>query len=64
MTLSHESDVDPMVAALHRRGYDVAVSQDTQSSLLHLNVGPFASTKDAEKMRQRLLQDGYDATIK
>lgn len=64
MTLSHESDAEAMVAALHRRGYNVAVNQDTQSSLLHLDIGPFANTKDAETMRQRLLLDGYDATIK
>jgi pilus assembly protein CpaC len=64
MTLSHESDAEAMVAALNRRGYNVAVSHNTQDSLLHLNVGPFANTKDAETMRQRLLVDGYDATIK
>lgn len=64
MTLSHESDAEAMVAALNRRGYNIAVSHDTQDSLLHLDVGPFANTKDAEKMRQRLLVDGYDATIK
>jgi pilus assembly protein CpaC len=64
MALSHESDAEAMVAALKRRGYNVAVSHDTEDSLLHLDVGPFANTKDAEMMRQRLLLDGYDATIK
>jgi len=64
MTLSHEADAEAMVAALNRRGYNVAVSHDTQNSLLHLDIGPFANTKDAETMRQRLLVDGYDATIK
>jgi pilus assembly protein CpaC len=64
MTLSHESDAEAMVAALNRRGYNVAVSHNTQDSLLHLDVGPFSNTTDAEKMRQRLLLDGYDATIK
>jgi pilus assembly protein CpaC len=64
MALSHEADAEAMVAALHRRGYNVAVTHDTQSSLLHLDIGPFSNTKDAEIMRQRLLLDGYDATIK
>jgi pilus assembly protein CpaC len=64
MTVSHESDAEAMVAALNRRGYNVAVSHDAQTSLLHLDIGPFANTKDAETMRQRLLLDGYDATIK
>ncbi len=64
MTVSHESDAEAMVAALNRRGYNVAVSHDAQTSLLHLDIGPFANTKDAETMRQRLLLDGYDAAIK
>jgi pilus assembly protein CpaC len=64
MALSHESDAEAMVAALSRRGYKVAVNHDPDNSLLHLDIGPFATTKDAETMRQRLLLDGYDATIK
>ena len=64
MALSHESDVEPMVAALKRHGYDIAVNHEPQDSLMHLNVGPFANKKDAESMRQRLVLDGYNATIK
>ena len=64
MALSHESDAEIMVAALNRHGYTVAVRHDPQDSLLHLDVGPFVDQKDAESMRQRLLADGYNATIK
>jgi pilus assembly protein CpaC len=64
MALSHESDAEAMVAALNRHGYSVAVRHDPQDSLLHLDLGPFANQKDAETMRQRLLADGYNATIK
>jgi len=64
MALSHESDAEAMIAALNRRGYKVAVSHDPANSLLHLDIGPFATSKDAETMRQQLLLDGYDATIK
>jgi hypothetical protein len=64
MTLSHEADADAMVDALKRRGYDVAVNRDPKDSLLHLDVGPFTSVSDAETMRQRLLQDGYNAVVK
>ena len=63
MTLSHESDADAMVAALKRHGYDVAVNQSPADLLLHLDVGPFATRNDAETMRQRLLLDGYNATL-
>jgi pilus assembly protein CpaC len=64
MALSHESDADAMVAALKRHGYDVAVNRDPADQLLHLDVGPFANKQEAELMRQRLLRDGYNATIK
>jgi Flp pilus assembly secretin CpaC len=64
MALSHESDAEAMVAALNRHGYNVAVNHDGKDSLLHLDVGPFGSAKDAETMRQRLLLDGYNPTIK
>jgi pilus assembly protein CpaC len=64
MALSHESDADAMVAALSRHGYQVAVLHEPQDSLIHLDVGPFATNKDAEAMRQKLLLDGYNATIK
>jgi pilus assembly protein CpaC len=64
MALSHESDAEAMVAALNRHGYNVAVNHEAKDSLLHLDVGPFGSAKDAETMRQRLLMDGYNPTIK
>jgi hypothetical protein len=64
MALSHESDAEAMVAALNRHGYQVAVRHEPEDSLLHLDVGPFTNQKDAETMRQRLLADGYNATIK
>jgi len=64
MALSHESDADVMVAALKRRGYNVAVVHTPTDALLHLDVGPFASKSDAEAMRRRLVLDGYNATMK
>lgn len=64
VALSHESDADAMVAALQRRGYNVAANHDPSDSLVHLDVGPFTNKRDAETMRMRLLQDGYNATIK
>jgi cell division septation protein DedD len=64
MALSHESDAEAMVAALDRHGYRVAVRHEAQDALLHLDVGPFANEKDAEVVQQRLIADGYNATIK
>jgi pilus assembly protein CpaC len=64
MALSNNSDADAMVAALRRHGYNVAVTHEPQDSLLHLEVGPFADNSAAQAMRQRLLLEGYNATVK
>ena len=32
--------------------------------MLHLEVGPFADDSAAQAMRQRLLLEGYNATVK
>jgi cell division septation protein DedD len=64
MTVSHQADAEAMVSALNRRGYNVTVDHDPKTSLLHLDIGPFNNAEEAEKMRQRLLADGYDAIIK
>jgi pilus assembly protein CpaC len=63
MAISHKEDADSIVSALKRKGFDVAVHQYPQDSLLHLQVGPFTSRMDAEAVRQRLVVEGYNATI-
>jgi DedD protein len=62
--VSHQEDADTLVNALKRRGYSVVVRHETQDKLLHIQIGPLASKKDAEAMRQRLLSDGYNAIVK
>ena len=62
--VSHQEDADLLIAALKRKGYSVAARTEPQDKLVHIQVGPFASKKDAEAMRQRLLADGYNAILK
>jgi pilus assembly protein CpaC len=64
MALSSKEDAELMAVALKRQGYDVAINHDPVDALLHLEVGPFSSKTDAEAVRQRLLLDGYNATIR
>lgn len=64
MALSHDSDADAMLEALRRQGYQPTVNRAQQDSLLHIDVGPFPTRSDAEIVRQRLLRDGYDASIR
>jgi len=62
--VSHQEDADILLTALKRRGYNVAIRQEPQDKLLHVQIGPFATKKDAEAMRQKLLTDGYNAIVK
>jgi DedD protein len=62
--VSHQEDADILAAALKRRGYSVTIRQVPQDKLLHVQVGPFATKKDADAMRQRLQADGYNAIVK
>ena len=62
--VSHKEDADVLLSALKRRGYSVFTRSGDGDKLIHVQVGPFASKKDAEAMRQKLLGDGYNAILK
>ena len=62
--VSHQEDADLLVTTLKRRGYNVAIHTEPQDKLLHVQVGPFASHKEADAMRQKLLADGFNAIVK
>lgn len=62
--VSHQEDADILVNALKRKGYTVAVRHEPQDKLLHIQLGPFPTRKDADAMRQRLIADGYNAIVK
>lgn len=62
--VSHPEDADVLTAALRRRGYSVVKKQDPGDRLIHVQVGPFPSRKEAEAMKQKLMNDGYNAIIK
>jgi DedD protein len=61
--VSHPGDAEVLVSALRRRGYAVAVYRDPVDTLMHVQLGPFATHNDAAAMRQKLLNDGYNAII-
>jgi cell division septation protein DedD len=62
--VSHQEDAEVLTAALKRKGYNVAVRQVPADKLLHVQIGPFASKKDAVAMQQKLQTDGYNAIVK
>lgn len=62
--VSHQEDANMLLSALRKRGYTVAIHQEPQDKLLHVQLGPFPTKKDADAMRQRLIADGYNAIVK
>ncbi len=62
--VSHQEDAEVLHVALERRGYHINILRVPQDKLFHVQIGPFATRKDAEAMRQRLLNDGYNAIVK
>jgi DedD protein len=61
--ISHKEDADLMVNALKAKGYPAAAYPEPDK-LLHIQVGPYATRKDAEAARQRLVADGYQPIVK
>ena len=61
--VSHPEDADVLVGALRKRGYAVNARRDPTDALLHVQIGPFANRNDAYAMRQKLLNDGYNAIV-
>jgi cell division septation protein DedD len=61
--MSHQEDADVVSVDLKRRGYTVAIRHEPQDKLFHVQIGPFASKKEADAMRQRLQTDGYNNAI-
>ncbi|HEY1160071.1 MAG TPA: SPOR domain-containing protein [Terracidiphilus sp.] len=61
--VSHPEDADVLMTALRKRGYAVTAHRDAADGLIHVRMGPFNSRDEAEKWRQKLLSDGYNAIV-
>jgi cell division septation protein DedD len=62
--VSHQTDADNLVGALRRKGIAANSYPGTQDNLIHVQVGPFSSQKDAAAMRDHLSDEGYLAIVK
>jgi cell division septation protein DedD len=61
--VSRPEDAEVLVNALRKHGYVVAVRREVSDSLIHVQTGPFVNRNDANAMRQKLLNDGYNAIV-
>jgi cell division septation protein DedD len=62
-TVSHQEDADVLVGALRKRDFEPAVSLDAADGQLHVRIGPFSSLSEANAMREKLINDGYNAVV-
>ena len=62
--VSTQDIADIEVTALKKYGFDVVVRHEPQDQLLHVQIGPYATRKDAEAMRQTILAHGFNAIVK
>ncbi len=62
--VSHPEDAQTLVTALKHRGYEAQIRHVPQDALLHVQIGPYGTRKDAEAARQHLIADGYNAILK
>ena len=61
--VSRSEDADVLVNALRKRGYTVSARRELGDNLIHVQTGPYASRNDANEIRQKLLNDGYNAIV-
>ena len=61
--VSRTEDADVLIGALKKRGYAVTARRELGDNLIHVQTGPFTSRNDANSMRQKLLNDGYNAIV-
>lgn len=62
-TLSHQEDADVLVGALRKRGFEATISRAAADGQLHVRIGPFNSLSEANAMREKLTNDGYNAVV-
>jgi cell division septation protein DedD len=61
--VANPEDADVLVAALRKRGYSVTAKREPADGLIHVRIGPFNSRDEANRWRDKLLGDGYNAVV-
>jgi len=63
--VSKQEDAESLVDALKQKQYPAFVASGTSSDkLFRVQLGPFGDIKDAEAMRSKLVNDGYNPILK
>ena len=63
--VSKQDDADALVDALKKKQYPAFVASNSSTDkLFRVQLSPFTDVKDAEAMRSRLINDGYNPILK
>jgi cell division septation protein DedD len=57
-------DAEALVDALKKKQYPAFPTSTPTDKLIHVQVGPYADIKEAEAMRAKLVNDGYNPILK
>jgi cell division septation protein DedD len=61
--VANGEDADVLMTALRKRGYSVTATREPADGLIHVRIGPFNSRDEANRWRDKLLGDGYNAVV-
>ena len=62
--VTKQEDAQALVDSLKSRQYEAFIADPSADKLFHVQVGPFNDVKEAENMRTRLVNDGYNPILK
>jgi DedD protein len=62
--VTKQDDAEALVDALKKKQYPAFVASNAADKLFRVQVGPFGDIKEAESMRSRLINDGYNPILK
>jgi cell division septation protein DedD len=62
--VSKPEDAEALVDALKKKQYPAFSTSTANDKLIHVQVGPYGEIKDAESMRAKLVNDGYNPILK
>ncbi len=62
--VSKQQDAEALAGALRKKQYPVFIATPGSDRLFHVQAGPFSDVKEAESVRTRLVNDGYNPILK
>jgi len=62
--VSKQEDAEILVDALKKKQYAAFSTSMPSDNLFHVQIGPFGEIKDAEAMRAKLINDGYNPIVR